>query len=117
MEIDEFGIPENPEILGTLQLWGPGNLEIRGMLQLWSPGNQEILRILQFWGPENLEILNPDQVGVPGTIFGTFPRKYDLFIFENSTCLGFFWKWLPRPNHYAGQIRIEILRRKPVSKS
>ena len=44
-----------------------------------------------------------------------FPGKMNIVILEVRSKQALFWKWLPRPNHYAHETRIEILSRTPVS--
>ena len=46
---------------------------------------------------------------------GTCSWKNEHGNLGNKTKTHIFWKWLPRPNHYAHKICIEILSRTPVS--
>ena len=50
---------------------------------------------------------NPFREVVPGNV--------NMVILESRSKQTLFSKWLPRPNHYAHRIRIEILCRTPVS--
>ena len=43
------------------------------------------------------------------------PGKTSMVTLELRSKQALFWKWLPRPNHYAHKICIEILCRTPVS--
>ena len=45
------------------------------------------------------------------------PGKMNMVTLELRSKQTLFWKWLPRPNHYAHKICIEILSRTPVLKS
>ena len=57
----------------------------------------------------------PTATSAKESILGTCSRKNEHVSLELRSKQALFLKWLPRPNHYAHWIRIEILSKTPVS--
>ena len=115
----------------------PGNIGNRVFLIAWYPGNIGNRNFPSFWSPGNIgnwsfsDCLVSWKYGrraggggraAPGVVLcclGLFlehvPGKMNMVTLELRSKQALFWKWLPRPNHYAHKICIEILCRTPVS--
>ena len=110
---------------------GYENIGTRVVLISWEPGStRKPIILIQFWTWEywetshvdsvlNLEILKSSLLS--GDIWGKnpfwehVPGKMNIVTLEIRSKQSLFPKWLPRPNHYAHEICIEILSRTPVS--
>ena len=117
-----------------LMTWEPGNTGTPAMFSVWKLGNTGTPAMLNIWEPGNtgtptiLNIWEPGNTGTPylkapcclGTfreksIWGTCSWKMNMVTLEIMSKQAILSKWLPRPNHYAHKICIEILCRTPVS--
>ena len=100
LEILENGFSSFSHILEILEIEVCNilyNLEIRAAGGRWRAGGSRGCVVL------------------PWIIFGTCSWKMNMVTLELMSKHTLFWKWLPRPNHYAHKICIEILCRTPVS--
>ena len=96
----------------------PGNTEKQVILMTREPGSTEKRIILMTCAPGNSEKLLSDcTVRGNNQFWEHVPGKMNMVFLEVRSKQTFSSKWLPRPNHYAHEICIEILSRTPVSKS